>query len=121
MVVLPQHGGLDHLGIGGGHALDARLRHGRGVRQGRHAHGLAGGDAVGRLDPRRIDADLPGAAQLFNRDLVQLRKAAAQPFIKALFAFVFRDGEELDGHAKLRARARPAAMAARDKRTEAAT
>ena len=101
MFILPQHGGLDHLCIGRADAIGARAAGGLGIGQGRHADGLPGRDAVGRLGAAAVHPDLPGAAHLFDMALGQMRKAALEPAVQPLFAVIFGHGQEFDAaHAK---------------------
>ena len=101
MLILPQHRVLDHFGIR--RRIADTLDHGgRMIGQRRNADGLARHDAVRGLAARGINPHLPSAAHLFHMALGQLRKAALEPFIKALLALGFRDSQKADSaHAKI--------------------
>lgn len=121
MFILPKDGGLDHPFVGGADPGGARTDGRFAVRQGRHANHHTGGHAVRRLDAGTVDADLAGAAQLFNCALGHMREAAAQPLVKALFALIHSHGQLLDGHRAAFIRATPSATAARERATEPPT
>ena len=115
--VLEQHRRLDHPGIGGRDTLDPGFKSGGGVGQGGDPDHLPRQNPVRGLDPGTVDPNLAGAAQLFDGNLVQLRKAAAQPFVEALFAFILGHGQGLDGHWMPLASATPSATAIRERAT----
>ena len=117
MLVLEQHRRLDHPGIGSRDPLDPRFKPGGGIGQGGHADHLPRQNPVRGLDPGTVHPNLARPAQLFDRNLVQLRKAAAQPFVEALFAFILGHGQGLDGHWMPLASATPSATAIRERAT----
>ena len=122
MLVLPDHRALDHARVGFARAGAERGR-GGGVGQGRDPHLLPRLQPRRRLDPAAIDPKLAGAAQLFDRDLVQLRELPPEPAVQPLIAFVRADADHLHRtHAPIpRATADPATSASSDRPTLAAT
>ncbi len=70
----------------------------RAIRQGRDAHGLAGLQMGRGLDALAVDADLPGAAELFERALGEAREVTAQPAVEADVGLVGGDFAGGDGH-----------------------
>ena len=96
MLVLPQDGILDHLGVILCHAafdMLGRFAHG----QGRHPDFHARCHAVRGLHPPAIDPHLTGAAHLFDGALRDVRKAALEPAVKALLAFFLGNSQHLNG------------------------
>ncbi|MNE66595.1 hypothetical protein D3C80_1621510 [compost metagenome] len=115
--------GVGHVALGQFVQVARLARIGLGQR--RHAHGGAGGQAVLRLDPRTIDADLALAGHLLDLDMGQVRPAALEPPIQADVVLIFGDIEGLDfaAHAptpvnSLRAIIRPTNRAAMEMTTE---
>src|SRR5690606_25163287 len=94
---------------------------------GRHAHDLAGGEAVLGLDPLAVDADLPGARPTRDRGEADLRQVALEPPVEPNAVVVGLDGELADfargfgvGHAASRMMIRPMYSAERPASTETA-
>ena len=115
--------GVGHVALGQFMQIAGLARIGLGQR--RHTHGGPGGQAVLRLDPRAVDADLALAGHLLDLDMGQVRPAALEPPIQANVVFVFGDVEGLDfaAHApapvnSLRAIIRPTNRAAMETTTE---
>jgi hypothetical protein len=77
--------------------------HGRRLRQGRHADLGAGGEAGVGLGAGAVDADLAGAGQFLEVDVVQVRPAALEPAVQAhaRLALIHEQGADLP-HAKTR-------------------
>ena len=101
MLIAPQDRVLNHLFIlirdRRGALRDLNECFHRGcIGQGRDADLLARLDPGRALDATSVDANLPGAAQLFDSPLRQLRKALFHPAIKTLIALVLADLHHLN-------------------------
>ncbi len=123
VLVLPDHRLLDHLGIRLG---DPGAGHGSGRRrvgQGRDADLLPGLDPGIGAHPAAIDAQLSGAAHLFDSALRKLRKFLFQPAVEALIAVIRAHAKGLHrAHVQIPLpMARPAITAASDSSTDPAT
>ena len=123
MVVLPQHRRLNHPRVVTRDTHLALRRGGVGFRQGRHPDLRPRPDPGGGLDPTAIDADLPGAAHLFDRALGDLRKALLQPAVETAFALGLGHGQGAQAaHARTaRISATPVISARIDTTTESPT
>ena len=79
--------------------MQPRFRYNRhlfGIRQGRHAHLLTGGQPCGRLHSAPIDAQLAFTAHLLDHALRQMGKYTPQPTVQPLIAIRFGDRNGLD-------------------------